>query len=76
MTLRLEWVPRAQKENSQDAVREQRRHLCTLQPCFVAHDQVSQVGFLPSMIDGKEARQKEEDFLMTGLVLVGTGLNP
>lgn len=42
----------------------------------VAHDQALQVGFIPSMMDGKETRQKEEDFPMPGLVLVGTGLNP
>lgn len=69
---------RVQKGNSQDAVREQRCRLCILQLCFVfvAHNQVLQVGFIPSMIDGKETRQKEEDFFMTGLVLAGSGLNP
>lgn len=44
--------------------------------CSVAHDQALQVGFIPSVIGGKETRQKEEDFPMPGLVLVGTGLNP
>lgn len=42
----------------------------------VAHDRALQVGFIPSVIDGKGTRQKEEDFPMPGLVLVGTRLNP
>lgn len=42
----------------------------------VARDQILQAGFIPSMIDGQETRQKEEAFPTIGLVLVGTNLNP